>query len=401
MKVHRLWPDGISAEVRRALVIFAVVVSVVVVSALFFAPTIVDRALNRVLSEPPYAVSPRAQTLYDELFVADLHGDSLLWNRDLNERTGYGSIDIPRLVEGNVGIQCFFIVSKSPYGQNIERTAGDSDAITALAVLQGWPRRTWGSVLERALFQSERLHGIAERSNGTLVVVKSKSDLRRYREARAQSRQVVAGILGVEGAQVLEADLQNVDKLFDAGVRILAPTHFFDNEVGGSAHGVEKGGLTRLGRQMIAEMEARGIVLDLAHASSALIGDALSMVTRPVVVSHTGVKGTCDNSRNLTDAQLEGIAGTGGVIGIGYWDAAVCGDDATAIARAIRYTSDLVGVDHVALGSDFDGAVPVPFDTTGLALIVEAMLDDGFSDAEIRQVMGENAVRLFEQTLPD
>jgi microsomal dipeptidase-like Zn-dependent dipeptidase len=393
--------DGISTEVKRALVIVAVFVSVLAMSGVFFAPTIVDRALNRVLSEPPYAVSARVQTLYDELFVVDLHGDPLLWDRDLNERTGHGSIDIPRLVEGNVGIQCFFIVSKSPYGQNIDRTVGDSDAITALAVLQGWPRRTWGSLLERALFQSKRLHEIAERSNGKLVVVKSKTDLRRYREARAQSRQVVAGILGVEGAQVLEADAENIDKLFNAGVRILAPTHFFDNEVGGSAHGVEKGGLTTLGRQMIAGMEARGIALDLAHASSALIDDALSIVTRPVIVSHTGVKGTCDNNRNLSDAQLKAIAATGGVIGIGYWNSAVCGDDATAIARAIRYTSDLVGIDHVALGSDFDGAVPVPFDTTGLALIAEALLNDGFSEAEVRKVMGENAVRLFEQTLPD
>ena len=89
------------------------------------------------------------------------------------------------------------------------------------------------------------------------------------------------------------------------------------------------------------------------------------------------------------------------MVGIGYWDTAVCGKDATAIASAIRYTADLVGVDHVALGSDFDGAVPVPFDTTGLALIAEALLDDGFTEDEILKVMGENAVRVFEQTLPD
>jgi microsomal dipeptidase-like Zn-dependent dipeptidase len=387
--------------VKRALVIVAAVLAVLLVSLLLFAPIIVDRVSNRVLNDPPYTASPEAEKLYRDLFVVDLHGDPLLWDRDLNERLSHGSIDVPRLVEGNVGIQCFFIVSKAPYGQNIDRTEDNSDAITALAVTQGWPRKTWDSFLERALFQSERLHGIAARSNGKLVVVKSKSDLRRYRQDRAKNRQVVAGIIGIEGAHALEGDVKNVGKLFDAGVRIMAPTHFFDNDIGGSAHGVEKGGLTELGRQMIAEMETRGIILDLAHASPALISDALSIVTRPVVVSHTGVKGTCDNNRNLSDEQLEGIAATGGVIGIGYWDTAVCGKDATAIARAIRYTADLVGVDHVALGSDFDGAVPVPFDTTGLALIAEALLDEGFTKDEIRKVMGENAVRVFEQTLPD
>jgi len=386
---------------KRTLVMVAAVLAVLVVTFLLFAPAIVDRVSNRVLDDPPYTASAEAEQLYRDLFVVDLHADPLLWGRDLNKRLGHGAIDVPRLVEGNVGIQCFFIVSKSPYGQNIDRTEGDSDAITALGVLQGWPRKTWGSFLERALFQSERLQGLAHRSKGKLVVIKSKSDLRRYREARAENPQVVAGIIGVEGAHALDGDVKNVAKLFDVGVRIIAPTHFFDNRVGGSAHGVEKGGLTELGRQMIAEMEARGIVLDLAHASPALISDALSIATRPVVVSHTGVKGTCDNNRNLSDEQLEGIAATGGVIGIGYWDKAVCGEDAAAIARAIRYTADLVGADHVALGSDFDGAVPVPFDTTGLALIAEALLDDGFSEEEIRKVMGENAVRVFEQTLPE
>ena len=367
----------------------------------WFAPAIVDRAANRVLNAPPYKAGAEAEKLYRDLFVVDLHGDPLLWDRDLNERLSHGAIDVPRLIEGNVGIQCFFIVSKSPYGQNIDRTEDDSDAITALSILQGWPRRTWDSFLERALFQSESLHRIAERSGGRLVVIKSKGDLRQYREARAARSDVVGGILGVEGAHVLEGDVKNVGPLFEAGVRIIAPTHFFDNEVGGSAHGVEKGGLTELGRQMIVDMEARGILLDLAHASPALFRDALSIATRPVVVSHTGVRGTCDNNRNLSDEQLKGVAATGGVIGIGYWDKAVCGNDAAAIARAIRYTVDRVGIDHVALGSDFDGAVPVPFDTTGLALIAEALLEDGFIDEDIRDIMGENALRVFEQTLPE
>ncbi len=392
---------GISAQMKRTLLIVAGVVLVLVTLLVLFAPAIVDRALNRVLYAPPYTVSAEVEELHRDLFVVDLHGDPLLWDRDLNQRLNHGAIDVPRLIEGNVGIQCFFIVSKSPYGQNIDRTEDTSDSITALGILQGWPRKTWGSFLERALFQAGRLDQTAEHSGGRLIVIKSKRDLRRYRDARSSNTDQTAGILGVEGAHVLEGDLANVAKLFDAGVRIMAPTHFFDNEVGGSAHGVEKGGLTELGRRMITDMEARGILLDLAHASPAVFRDALSITTRPVVVSHTGVRGTCDNNRNLSDEQIKGIAATGGVIGIGYWDAAVCGQDAAAIARAIRYTVDLVGIDHVSLGSDFDGAVPVPFDTTGLALITQALLEDGFTKEDIRGIMGENALRIFEQILPE
>jgi microsomal dipeptidase-like Zn-dependent dipeptidase len=88
------------------------------------------------------------------------------------------------------------------------------------------------------------------------------------------------------------------------------------------------------------------------------------------------------------------------VVGIGYWETAVCGADARAIARAIRYAADLIGAEHVALGSDFDGAIPAPFDTTGLAQITDALLDAGFSEAQIGLIMGENVVRVLRQTLP-
>jgi microsomal dipeptidase-like Zn-dependent dipeptidase len=383
------------------LVLVGVVLSVFSVAVVLFAPAIVDRVANRVASEPPYEANARAKALYEELFVVDLHGDALLWNRDLSERVGHGAIDIPRLIEGNVAIQCFFIVSKSPFNQNIDRTEDGLDAITPLAILQGWPEPTWGSLLERALYQAQRLHELASASDAALIVIQSKADLARYRAERGRGGAIVAGILGVEGAHALQGDLENIEALFDAGVRIMAPTHFFDNAVGGSAHGVEKRGLTELGRRMIVEMESRGMVVDLAHASPQVIEDAVALARKPVIVSHTGVRGTCDNNRNLSDAQLRAIAGTGGVIGIGYWETAVCGTDATAIAQAIGHASDVVGIDHVGLGSDFDGAVAVPFDTTGLTLIVEALLEEGFSAEDIAKVMGENAVRVFEQTLPD
>jgi len=366
-----------------------------------FGPTLFDRVANRVHDDPPYVVTERGRALYEDLLVVDMHADSLLWDRDLSDRLDHGSVDIPRLIEGNVAIQSFFIVTKTPWITSIDETSPDSDAITTLIVAQDWPDKTRTSLLERALYQASRLHELAEASAGRLRVLKTKADLQRYREARKQGEATVAGILGVEGAHVLEGDLGNLDKLYDAGVRIVAPTHFFDNEIGGSAHGVAKGGLTELGRNMVLGMEKRGMLLDLAHASPAVIADAVAIASRPAIVSHTGVRGTCDNNRNLSDMQLHAIAATGGVVGIGYWKTAVCGKDAKSIARAIVYAASLVGARHIALGSDFDGAVPVPFDTTGLALIVDALLEQGMSEEDIRLVMGENAARVFAETLPE
>jgi microsomal dipeptidase-like Zn-dependent dipeptidase len=181
---------------------------------------------------------------------------------------------------------------------------------------------------------------------------------------------------------------------------MMSPTHFFDNEVAGSAHGVNKGGLTEMGREMIRRMEAKQMIVDLAHASPRTIDDVLAMATRPVVISHTGVKGTCDNTRNVSDEHLRGIAKTGGVIGIGYWKMAVCGQDVQAIVRAIRHVVKVAGIEHVALGSDFDGAIGAIFDTTGLVKLTEALLADGFSEAEIELIMGGNTLRVLKATLP-
>jgi microsomal dipeptidase-like Zn-dependent dipeptidase len=181
---------------------------------------------------------------------------------------------------------------------------------------------------------------------------------------------------------------------------MMAPTHFSDNDIGGSAHGVVKGGLTEMGREMIQRMEEKRMIVDLAHASSQTFDDVLAIASRPVIVSHTGVKATCDNTRNLSDEQIKALARNGGLIGIGFWDTAVCGQDGQAIARAIKHVANLVGVGHVALGSDFDGAIPAPFDATGVAQITDALLAEGFSESDIEMIMGGNVLRFLKENLP-
>ena len=142
------------------------------------------------------------------------------------------------------------------------------------------------------------------------------------------------------------------------------------------------------------------MLVDLAHASPRTIRDTLAIATRPVGVSHTGVTGTCDNVRNLDDDALRGLARTGGLVGIGYWETAVCGTDGRAVARAIRHATAVAGIDHVGLGSDFDGAVAQPFDTAGLAEITDALLAEGFTEGQVEQVMGGNEFRLLSEALP-
>jgi len=138
----------------------------------------------------------------------------------------------------------------------------------------------------------------------------------------------------------------------------------------------------------------------VAHASSRTIDDTLALASRPVVASHTGVRGVLDNARNLPDAQLEGIAATGGVVGIGFWDTACGGRDASWIARSIAYAVERIGAEHVALGSDWDGAVGVPFDAANVVRLTAALLDVGLDEPAIRAVMGENVLRVLAATLP-
>lgn len=369
----------------------------------FFAqlPRLVDEHQNKVLKKPPYSPSSRAIALHQQLTVADLHADSLLWGRDLLTRDTVGHVDIPRLSDGNVALQVFALPTKSPHGLNIQSNEDKNDDIFWLAVVDRWPPRTWRSLTERALYQARRLHRFAQGSRGGFVVIESAADLSSYLERRAKNDRLTAGLLAIEGAHALDGKLENLDVLYRAGYRLMSPSHFFDNDIGGSAAGAHKIGLTEKGREWVRRMEALHMIIDLAHASPRTIDDVLAIATRPVVVSHTGVKGTCDNNRNLSDDQIRAVTAKGGLIGIGYWDTATCGTDARAIVKAMRYVSDRVGVEHVALGSDFDGAVTEPFDTTGLAEITDAMLEAGYAETEIRKIMGENVMKFMRENLPE
>lgn len=356
---------------------------------------------NRTHRPPPYPASAEAIELHRTLTVVDLHADSLLWGRDLLRRSRVGHVDVPRLIEGGIGIQALSACVRVPRGLNVERNEDRDDMVVLLALAQGWPPSTWRSGLARALHLARRARRMAARSEGRFAVLTTRAELDRYLERRRADPAMTAGFLTIEGGSALDDDPANVDVLADAGFRVLAPTHMFDNVFAGSASGVGKGGLTPLGRRLIERLEARSILVDLAHASVATIDDVLAVATRPLVASHTGVRGTCETIRNLSDDHVRAIAGTGGVVGIGFWPTVCCGDDARAIARSIAHATAIGGVRHVGLGSDFDGAVPVPFDATGMAQVTDALLAEGFAHADVAAIMGGNALRVLAECLPD
>lgn len=379
----RKWIWGLVALIAVALFAFFA-----------FAPGYVEKGMNQVVATKLPTVSDSTRKLHARLQIADLHEDTLLWKRDVLERADRGHVDLPRLIEGNVALQVFSSVTKTPKGQNYDANSAETDNITLLTVAQLQPPRTWNSLLERSLYHAQKLERAAARSEGRLHVIRSPGELDALLAARAAGQKAVGGLLSIEGLQNMEGKIENLDRLYNAGFRMAGLVHFFDNELAGSMHGEKKGGLTPLGRQTIARMEQLGMIVDIAHASHASVAEILKIAKRPVVSSHGGVQAVCKVNRNLSDAEIRGVAKTGGVVGIGYWDAAICGTEPDKVAAAIAHVRDLVGIDHVGLGSDFDGAVTTGFDTAQLVYVTQALVDRGFTPEEIGKVMGGNVLRV-------
>lgn len=356
--------------------------------------------LNRLDPVALPTISERARSIHASSFVADLHADSLLFERNLLVRGRLGHVDLPRLREGGVALEVFGLPTTVYFGTNIDRTRSEGlDALTVAGIARLSPT-AWQGPTARALRHALRMDGFARDSDGQLVLIRDRADLAALQLARRRGEDRIGAVLALEGAHALESDPAHLRRLFDAGYRMIGLSHFFDNDYAGSSAGVAKGGLTALGRATLVEMESLGITVDLAHLSAAAMDDVLALATRPTVVSHTGVRGTCDNARNLSDDQIRRIAAGGGVVGIGFWEVAACGLTPADIARAIHHVVRLVGAEHAALGSDYDGATTVGFDVSALPALTQALLEAGLTETEIRQVLGGNVLRLLAGNLP-
>ena len=300
-----------------------------------------------------------------------------------------------------MALEVFTVVTKTPRGINYDKNSDKTDQNTLLSIAQLRAPEDWFSLKARGLHQCDQLHKFAKDSKGEFRVITNKRELEKYIADRSSNHKLTAGLLGIEGAHCLEGDINNLNDFYTAGVRYIGLTHFFDNEFGGSAHGEKKAGLTEKGKQLLHKMDSLHITIDLAHASPATISDIFKVTSGPLLVSHTGVKGTCDGVRNLSDEQIMEIGRRHGLIGIGLWETAVCGTDADATARSMRYVANKIGVDKVALGSDFDGATHSSYDITGFPVIVKALIKQGFTRPEIEQIMGGNVRDFLLRNLPE
>ncbi len=390
---------------RRFLMRVLIAIAGLAVGVVFsLGPGMVEKGQNPVTAHEPWPVSEAAKAMHARLVIGDWHADPLLWDRDLTKRWSRGQMDLPRLAEGNVAVQVFATVTKSPSGLNYDKNSAEArDDITLLSIAQLRPYRSWFDLTERALAQAQALHRAEARAPAALKIIRSSTDLAAVLAAREEGATLIGGILAAEGGHALSGDIANLDRLYDAGFRLIGLTHFFDNDLGASLHG-EGGagqGLTDFGRQVVEKMVEKHMIIDLAHAAPQMVRDVLAMLEVPVVVSHTGIYSHCRTVRNFPDDLMKAIAAKGGLIGIGFWEEVTCDATPKGIAATIVAAIALLGADHVALGSDFDGAVETTFDVSELAALTQALIDAGLDEPVIAKVMGGNMMRFLAAALPE
>jgi membrane dipeptidase len=344
-------------------------------------------------------LTPRGNALHQQLRVADLHCDALVWNRDLTRRSRWGDLDFQRMIEGNCAVELFLAVTELP-----RQTVGDnlndkSDRLTLLGVLEQWPLTAILDQTERALYLARKLKRYCARTGGDVRFVETASQLNRALGDRTVDRKIRAVVLGLESSDGTKYSLKNVERLFAAGFRTSELCHFTDTPFAAAASGVSKGGLTSLGREAVALMNELGMIVDLAHAAPRVIEEVLVCSKRPPFISHTGARSMHDDPKCQSDELLRAIVDKGGVVGLCFVEDYIGGTRLDDIRRCLEHLLSTVGQDGIVLGSGFD-SLPVPIAVDQLPYLTQALLSAGLDAAGIKAVMGENAIRFLLRELP-
>lgn len=384
---------------------------------------VADRASNGC-DRRDMAFAPDVEAVLTEAWppLVDLHSDTLLWGVDPWERRSSGHMDLPRLFDARVGLQVFGGPTWTPLPMKNREQAlcvscesiDQSDALFPSEWLDRLRRNKGVERRRRAFKLAHRFHEMLRADHGgRLRPVYRAEDLDGLRPLGATGARPGAlgvmlsleGVHWIEPQDSAEAVRAEIASLRAAGYRMIAPTHRFANGLGGSSEDCNgRRGLTPAGRRMLAACFELGVAVDLAHASPALIREAAGLAlnfhggVRPLIVSHAGIRGSCRAARNLRDADIRAVASTGGLIGVGMWMEAIGFDasapyemKAAAIVDAfeaaltalqheefVEEMQDRYGrydpYEHLAFGSDFDGATLTPFDVTGLSWLLAALM---------------------------
>lgn len=319
-------------------------------------------AVGRAGNQPP--------EVHRTATIVDLHCDTLLdlhaRRRTLAERSARGHVDLPRLREGGVSVQVF-----AAY------TAPDQGPARAWALI-----RTFHDAMTANALQIE----LATTVEG-------------IEAARRAGK--IAAVLSIEnGGEVLRGDPRVLDALYGQGVRMLGLTWNASNVLGDGALGREHGGLTDAGRAVLRRMEELGIIVDASHLSEAAFRDTMRITRGPLIASHSNAAALRPHPRNLTDEQLRAIAGRGGVVGVNFWHEFLGEATAERVLDHIEHMVKVMGVDHVALGADYDGMPQTPRgleDVSKLPNLTIGLLRRGYSAEQIHKILGGNALRVFRQ----
>jgi membrane dipeptidase len=332
--------------------------------------------------------NPDALELHRRWIIADAHADSLMWNRDLAGFSEKGHVDFPRLREAGVKLQCFTIVT---------RGFPVIDGFGLFARWLGWPAHARSSEWVRCTWQLDQLEEACRRSDGAVAVAASSLALA---ENLAAGR--LSAVIGIEGAHALEGQVKRVAELASRGVAFMSLTHLTNNELGGTSTPASGNrATTPLGREVLEAMAQAGLALDLAHASRAMLPELLEFPGR-VFCSHAGVDAVHPLWRNLEDSTLRAVAQRGGVVGIIFAPQYLGGRSLGHLVRHVKHAVDVMGESGVALGSDFDGMVPLPSpmrDVRDLPKVTQALIDSGLELRIVEKVVGENLRRFFSEVL--
>jgi membrane dipeptidase len=323
--------------------------------------------------------------LHKKALVVDTHCDALQClypgrvdpitprRLELGKRASVGHVDIPRLIEGGVDCQVFAI--------GAARTVFPPRAVkTALQMID--------------IFYRE-----CENNSDKIVPAYSYDDI-----VRANSEGKIAALLAVEGGEVIGGDTGVLRMLHRLGIRIFSFVYHRSELADGVTQGRTRGGLTTLGLEVAEEVQRLGIVADVSHLSDAGFWDLIEISRKPVIASHSCCRALCSHPRNLTDEQIKALADRGGVVGVAFAPDFIHPVKVTveAVVEHIEHIINLVGVDHVGLGSDFDGIRSTPKgleDVTCMPNITRVLVERGYTDGDVRKILGENHLRIFREVI--
>lgn len=389
--------------------------------AILFLAVCLLGATIMLVSASPDSVSEQANKLTHSAIVIDTHDDTtqrlLDPHFDLGARHADGNIDIPRMRDGGLSAIFFSIwISGKILGPE---------------------------AIKQALDQIDAVRETVRKHPNDLVLATSTEDVR-----AAHRKGKIAALMGVEGGHMMGNDLAVLRTFAELGVRYMTLTHMENNEWADSSTAKpEHNGLTDFGKDVVREMNRLGIIVDISHVSDKTFYDALAVSKAPIFASHSSCRSICNAARNMTDDMMRELAKRGGVIQINYHVGFLsqefrdfenahpevekeineevkkrCGDNEacklsmgdqvvrdfmesgklpkvnwTLIVDHIDHAVKVAGIDHVGLGSDFDGAVmPIGMqDVTHLPQITDALLKKGYSEADIRKILGENTLRVL------